>query len=135
MSRRSVSLMRTGSLFTVTAVVEAATGLALLIVPAEVVRVLLGGSFEAPAGQVVARVAGAALLALALANWRARSDERSSAAAGVVAAMLLYNTVTAAVLAYAGYSLRMRGIGLWPAVVLHVVMAVWCLARLRGHGR
>jgi hypothetical protein len=128
-------MMRTGSLFTATAVVEGATGLALLIVPAEVARILLGASFEAPAGQVVARVAGSALLALALANWRARSDERSAAAAGVVAAMLLYNTVTAAVLAYAGYALRMRGIGLWPAVVLHAVMAVWCLALLRRHGR
>jgi hypothetical protein len=127
--------MKTASLFTVTAVIEGATGLALLVVPAEVVRILLGGSFEAPSGQVVARVAGAALLALALANWRARSDERSTAAAGLVAAMLLYNAVTAVVLAHAGYSLRMRGIGLWPVVVLHAAMAVWCLARLRRHGR
>jgi len=51
---------------------------------------------------------------------------------GLVIAMLLYNAVVAAVLCYAGLGLRMSGIGLWPTVLLHVVLAGWCLVCLRA---
>jgi hypothetical protein len=49
----------------------------------------------------------------------------------LIAAMLLYNVATAAALAFAGIGLRLHGIALWPAVVLHAAMAVWCVACLR----
>ena len=127
--------MKTRSLFIVAAVLEGAIGLALLVVPAEVVRILLGTAFEAPAGSVVARVAGAALLALALANWHARRSEPSAAATGIVAAMFFYNAAAAVVLAYAGIGLHLYSIALWPTVVLHLAMAVWCLGCLLGKGR
>lgn len=119
------------SLLIVTAAVEAATGVVLLTLPSLVVSLLLGGSLDTPATLVVARVTGAALSSLGVACWLARNDERSRAAFGLVVAMLLYNSAAVAVLAYAGIGAGLSGVGLWPAVLLHAALAVWCVACLR----
>jgi len=115
---------------TLTAIIEAATGLALIAVPAIVVRLLLGAEISG-ASIPLGRVAGAALLALGVACWLARDDRQSRTARGLVVAMLIYNIVVTAVLAFAGIGLGLRGVALWPAVVLHAAMAVWCVACLR----
>jgi hypothetical protein len=115
-------------LLKLTAIIEAATGLGLVVVPSVVVRLLLGSPLDASAAVTLGRVAGAALLALGVACWLARDDTLSSAARGLVAAMLLYNVTVAALLAFAGLSLGLWGVMLWPAVVLHAAMAVWCIA-------
>jgi hypothetical protein len=117
-------------LLKLTAIIETATGLALMGVPAIVVRLLLGAEISG-ASIPLGRVAGAALLALGVACWLARDDTQSRAARGLVAAMLLYNVSAVAVLAFAGLGLGLRGVALWPAVVLHAAMAVWCIACLR----
>ncbi len=118
-------------LLTVTAVIEVGAGLAILVVPSAAVALLLGASLDTPAAVAAGRVAGAALLTLGVACWVARRDGQSRAAAGLVAAMLLYNTVAVAILAYAGLGSGLDGIALWPAVVLHTAMAAWCLAWVR----
>lgn len=56
--------MRT--LLTITAVLESATGLALLAVPSLVASVLLGAALEAAEPLAVARIAGAALLTIGI---------------------------------------------------------------------
>jgi hypothetical protein len=115
----------------VTAVIEPGAGLALLGWPSATVALLVGAPSEAPAALTVARVDGAGLLALGVACWFARGDTQSRAARGLVAAMLLYNVPTLAVLAFAGVSFGLHGVALCPAVVLHAVMAVWCVTCLR----
>ena len=120
------------SLLIVTAVLETATGLALLGLPSQVVSLLLGASLDAPAALVVARVTGSALLSLGVACWLARNNDESRAAAGLVAAMLLYNVAAVSVFVYASVGLGLSGIGLWPAVFLHAVLAAWCIACLRN---
>jgi len=115
----------------VTAVAETATGLALLGLPLLVASLLFGASLDTPAALAVARVTGTALLSLGIACWLARHDGQSRAARGLVAALLLYNTAVTAVLVHAGTGLGLFGMGLWPAVVLHVALAVWCVACLR----
>jgi hypothetical protein len=119
-------------LLIVTAFVEMPIGLMLLLSPGLVVPFLLGTSLGAPAALVVARIAGAALLSLGGACWLARDDGPSRAGRGLVAAMLLYNGTAAAVLANAGAGMRLGGVLMWPAVALHAVLAVWCVASLRS---
>jgi hypothetical protein len=121
------------NLLIVTALVEAATGLMLLVSPPLVVVFLLGASLDAPAALVVARIAGAALLSLGCACWLARNDGPNRAVPGLVAAILLYNSVAVAVLANAaGGGARLVGVLTWPAVVMHAALAVWCIACLRS---
>ena len=117
-------------LLSLSAIIEAATGVALIAVPAIVVRLLLGAEISG-ASMPLGRVAGAALLALGVACWLARDDTQSGTARGLVVAMLMYNIVATAVLGFAGIGLGLRGVALWPAVVLHAAMAVWCVACLR----
>jgi hypothetical protein len=118
-------------LLKLTALIEAATGLGLIAVPSVVVRLLLGSPLGTSAAVMLARVAGAALLALGVACRLARDDTQSRAARGLVVAMLIYNIAATAFLAFAGIDLGLHGVVLWPAVVLHAVMAIWCIVCLR----
>jgi hypothetical protein len=117
-------------LLIVMTLIEAPAGIALIVMPAAAVSILLGVPLDKPAGLVIGRIAGAALVALGLSCWGARRDEQNRTANGIVSAMLLYNVTAVVVLAYAGVGWRLFGVGLWPAVVLHALMAVWCLACL-----
>ncbi len=92
-------------LLVATAVLEVATGVAMLAVPAMVVSLLLGATLGTPGGLAVARVTGAAVLA--------------------------YNIMIVAVLVHAGVGLGLAGGGLWPAAGLHMALAIWCVASLR----
>jgi hypothetical protein len=95
---------------TLAAIGEAATGLALLLVPSLVGQLLLG---EALAGMAipVARVAGIALIALAVACWGAP-----------LLGMLTYSGAVTLYLAYLGVVGGLGGILLWPAVILHAIL-------------
>jgi hypothetical protein len=123
------------ALLIVTALIEAGAGLVLAISPSVLVSVLLGAPLETPAGQAMGRITGAALLSLGVACWQARNDEQGRAATGLVAAMLLYNTAVVALLASAGIGSGLFGFGFWPAVLLHAVLAIWCIASLCIKGR
>ena len=98
---------------TFAAVFEAATGLALLIVPLLVGRLLLGA--ELTDAIPVARVAGIALIALGVCCWPG-----STALCG----MLTYGALVTLYLAYIGFSGKWVGKLLWPAVVLHAVLTL-----------
>jgi hypothetical protein len=117
-------------LLTTTAVIEAGAGVGLMTLPSMVARLLLGSSLETPAASIVGRVAGVALVALGVACWLARHDGESHAGRGLAGAMVLYNAGVLVVLVYGGISLGLSGIGLWPAVMVHAAMAVWCLVGL-----
>jgi hypothetical protein len=111
-----------------TALVEVGAGVALSCCPSATAVLLLGSPLETPASNALGRVAGAALLALAVASWLARKDGRSRAARALVIGMVLYNLGTVVVLGAHGLGSAQGGIALWPAVVLHAAMAAWCVA-------
>jgi hypothetical protein len=123
------------TLLIATAVLETATGAGLLLAPALPVSLLLGATLDGDAATILARVLGAALLALGLASWLARDDARSVAARGLVVGLLFYDGAALGLLALAGLGPEPRGIGLWPAVAAHAVLAAWCAGcLLTGRG-
>jgi hypothetical protein len=90
------------TLLTASALIEAATGLALVAFPSLASTLLLGSSLDTPVALTVARAAGVALLALGVACWCARIAEPGRAVRGVLRAMALYNVGIVALLLYAG---------------------------------
>ena len=92
--------MRLKELFLVTAVVEVATGLALLGLPAVVLASLLGIQAAVEETLVVEPVAGAALLAIGVTSALARDDARSPAQRGVLVGILTYDVLVALLLVY-----------------------------------
>jgi hypothetical protein len=101
------------------AVGEAATGLALLIVPSLVGRLLLGEELTGIAIPV-ARVAGIALIALGVACWPGSDADRSPSRA--LRAMLCYSLFTTLYLAYLGIGGERVGSLLWSAVAIHAIL-------------
>ena len=125
---------RMRAVLTVTAVLEATTGLGMLALPGLVSSLILGSPLDAVAGFVFARVAGVALVALGVTCWLARHDEGARAKRGLVGAMAFYNVGVLALLAHAALVWRASGIALWPILVGHAVMAFWCIISLKaGH--
>lgn len=118
------------SILTFTSIIESATGLVLIVLPSLLTKLLFASKLDTPVTLTVARVAGAAILALAAACWFARNDGQNPAARGIVRAMLLYNIAIALVLIYAALDLSLSGIGLWPVVLIHMAMSVWCIINL-----
>jgi len=100
-----------GTVLKLTAVAETATGLALLIIPGLVGRLLFGDDFVGVALQV-ARIAGIALAGLGVACWPGPPR----------LGMMIYGAGVAVYLAYIGLTGGSPGVLLWPAVVLHVVL-------------
>jgi hypothetical protein len=118
-------------LLVVGAALEASIGLALLAWPSLPVSLLLGSTLDAPVGETVARVGGAALLSLGAACWLARNEPRGVGARALIGALLIYNLAVTGLLIYAAAGLDLAGFGLGPVVLLHAVMAIWCVASLR----
>lgn len=112
-------------LLIVTAVLETGAGLMLLFVPATVIEVLFGPLTDVAPATGMARLAGAALVSLAVACWLARDAGRDRSAVAIVGALLAYNLGVMA-LVLAG-ELGPLGPLQWAATGLHGVMAAWCL--------
>lgn len=95
------------------AMVEAAAGLALVVAPAVVARLLVG--IELPEMALpVSRVAGIGLIGLAVACWPGPP----------VLGMLIYSAGVALLLSWLGAVAGLTGVLLWPAVVLHGVISI-----------
>jgi hypothetical protein len=90
---------------------------------------LLGAALETGAAVSLARVGGAAILALSIVCWLTR-DAPGRGARGLITAMVFYNLAVGGVLALASVGDGLHGMLLWPAVAFHIVMGAWCAAIL-----
>jgi hypothetical protein len=96
------------------AVSEAATGLALLMVPSLVGWLLFGAELSGVAIPV-ARVLGIALIGIGVACWPGRT---------ALSGMLTYSLLATLYLSYVGIEGQWIGKFLWPAVVVHGILTV-----------
>lgn len=115
------------SLLSLFAIAEGATGLGLLVVPSILLALLFGTWLETPEAPVIARICGAALLAVATASWGGRNDKGGQGILGLLVGVALYNCLATVLLAYSAVVLAMTGILLWPAVLYHAATSLWCL--------
>lgn len=118
-------------LFLVISLVEAATGLALLIDPFIVAQLLFGSEIIG-AGIAASRIAGVSLISLGIACWPGLFFRRISKGQ---AAMLVYNLVVTIYLGYLALVSEWSGPLLWPAIYLHgcitVLLFLGLFTRLR----
>jgi len=120
------------TLLIVTAFIETATGIALLVIPSLISQILLGEGLTSPPALVVARVAGVALLSLGLSCWLGRNGDISACSVQIFG-MLIYNLAVPIILLHGRIFLALGGIGLWPACILHMVLAIWCVRCLTNY--
>ncbi|HTQ49773.1 MAG TPA: hypothetical protein VMJ12_03610 [Candidatus Acidoferrales bacterium] len=100
-------------LLVLTGVAEAATGVALLVAPALVGRLLLGAELTG-VSVVVARVAGIALFALGVGCWPGPAS----------LGMLTYNTLGTVYFGWLALGTPWCGPLLWPVVGLHALLTL-----------
>lgn len=115
-------------LLTITAVVEAATGIALTAAPTVVVRLLLGSEISG-ASIPLGRVAGLGLLSLGMACLPGRAPAGNTAPA--LRAMLTYNSLVTLYLLSLGIGGEWVGQLLWPAVAWHGILSLLLAGRWR----
>jgi hypothetical protein len=101
-------------LLKLTAVLELLTGLALLILPSLVVRLLFGAELTGVAIPI-GRVTGIALVGLGVACWPSWT---------ALCGMLTYGALVTVYLTYLGIRSEWVGPLLWPAVLLHAVLTL-----------
>jgi hypothetical protein len=107
--------------------VESATGVALLITPATVARLLLGTGLDS-LSDVLARVTGIALFSLGVACWPRRGITHGSSG------LLTYGLLVTVYLVYLGIRGEWVGALLWPAAAAHALLTA-LLARSAFRGR
>ncbi len=115
-------------LLTITAIFEGVTGATLILILSVFVSVLLGASLAEASALLVARLAGTALLTVAMICWLNRSAPHS--VAGIIKSLLFYNIAASALLVYASMT-GFSGYGIWPATLAHTALGAWCFYALR----
>jgi hypothetical protein len=118
-------------LLIVTSFLEFATGVAMLVAPSEVVKLLLGNDPSSPQLLVLARITGAALVSIGVSCWSTKNLD-AAARASLIRSLLIYNISVPAVLVYAAINFGMRGLALWPGCIVHSALAIWCILCSQG---
>jgi hypothetical protein len=99
---------------------ELATGIALIVAPGVVAKVLMSVGLT-PGGEAIGRVGGCGLFSLAIACWpRAVGDHAQG-----IRALFLYNFMAACYLGYLIVGGEFRGILLLSACALHGLLALF----------
>src|SRR3954470_10271643 len=111
--------MTTTTVVKLSATIEMATGLAAIASPSLVVHYLFGAELSA-GGLALGRVAGVALISLAIACW----PGARGVATQTILSLLVYNFIVAIYLGFLRVNHDFVSSLLWPACVVHIVFAI-----------
>lgn len=105
-----------------TAIFEGITGVILIIAPRFIVPLLLSTPLTEAGGIISARIAGSAIVFLALNSWFSKNGHRNY---GILIPLLFYNLAIIAVFIYASLTYHVNGILLWSVVLAHTMLGLW----------
>jgi len=111
-----------------TAIVEAITGILLVVAPASIVSFLFGIELSDKAGIIAAMIGGAGIFSMSLICWLLRDQQSASIG---IQGLLAYNVSITAVLLYGSFSFGLQGWVLWTIIIFHAVQSLACLHFLR----
>jgi hypothetical protein len=124
----------TADLLVTMAIIESALGAALLMAPTITAHAISGAVQSSPMEAPVVRLAGAALFAIGVCCFLGRLSESTSVHGrpfDLVPGLAVFNACAVAVLT----DTLMRDVRaplLWPAMIIHSALLVWCVAVLAG---
>lgn len=110
--------MASKTLLVLASIIETSTGLALMVQPALVIRLLVGGDVSGD-GIAVGRMAGFALIAFGYACW-----PWNEAIFPALRAMLIYNTLALLYFIYLRLEGEFAGTLLLPAIAIHAILTL-----------
>ena len=118
-------------LLTVTAIVEGCAGLMFEVLPSQMSKLVFGTSLSTSIEFALARGFGIGLIGLAVICWLTRHDGQSHTVRGIVGGLMVFEAGCAIGLLYANIVSGLSSIFFWPFVLIHLVMATWCIVCLR----
>ena len=104
-----------------TSVIEALTGIGLLLFPVPLISFLFGSPLTGSDGKIVAWIAGAAILSLSLLTWFLKADSGISKAGKT---LLIYNLLLSLVFLYGILKHILTGPGAWLALSFHIFQTI-----------
>ena len=110
--------MASKTLLVLASIIETSTGLVLMVQPALVIRLLLGGDVSGD-GIAVGRMAGFALIAFGYACW-----PWEEVIFPALRAMLIYNALALTYFVYLRLEGEFAGTLLLPAIVVHAILTL-----------
>lgn len=115
-----------------TAILEALTGFALMAAPVPLVAFLFGVPLIGAGSMMVAFIAAVAIITVAFFCWLSRKTTNDFA---IVKTMVVYNFAIVAIVIYGVINYRLAGIPLWLVVCFHLSFAIWAIMLIQKQYR
>jgi hypothetical protein len=113
-------MIKLGTFLAIAAAIAALFGVGFVLAPERIVA-LYGGTPNA-AGEVVGRIGGSSLIALAIVFWMSRTERGADALRGVLIAGFVANVLDLLIMLHATTSGIVSALG-WGSVVMHILLA------------
>jgi hypothetical protein len=128
--KQNAGITSVKTLLSITAVIEAINGFLMLTLSSLVVTSLFGILQPSSVEIITIRLVGVTVISFGFACWFARNIMLGGGAKGFAGALLLFNAGAAVLLIYANLGLGLSGFLLWPGILFHSLMGIWCVVCL-----
>jgi hypothetical protein len=115
-----VAMIKLGTFLAIAAVIAVLFGIGFVLSPGRIVA--LYGAVLTPAGEVVGRILGSSLIAIALMFWASREQQGADVLRAVLIAGLVANALDLLIMLHATVSGIVSGLG-WASVIMHILLA------------